>query len=121
MIDLRSDTVTKPTAQMRKLREAAEVGDDVYGEDLKISNILRINYGNFGKSFEIFDVKCQKMRDIMRQHCGDKSRIVNIFSRDIVFENEIFPFGKNVRYVIINGKKTLKFSDLIFGFINRQT
>jgi threonine aldolase len=33
MIDLRSDTVTKPTAAMRKAMFEAEVGDDVYGED----------------------------------------------------------------------------------------
>ncbi|MBN8714833.1 MAG: low-specificity L-threonine aldolase [Xanthomonadales bacterium] len=33
MIDLRSDTVTRPTAAMRAAMLAAEVGDDVYGED----------------------------------------------------------------------------------------
>jgi threonine aldolase len=33
MIDLRSDTVTRPTAAMREAIAAAEVGDDVYGED----------------------------------------------------------------------------------------
>jgi threonine aldolase len=33
MIDLRSDTVTRPTARMREAMAAAEVGDDVYGED----------------------------------------------------------------------------------------
>jgi threonine aldolase len=33
MIDLRSDTVTKPTAGMREAMAQAEVGDDVYGED----------------------------------------------------------------------------------------
>src|SRR5262252_2263504 len=33
MIDLRSDTVTKPTPAMRKAMAEAEVGDDVYGED----------------------------------------------------------------------------------------
>ena len=33
MIDLRSDTVTKPTAAMRRAMHDAEVGDDVYGED----------------------------------------------------------------------------------------
>ncbi|MCF8563286.1 low-specificity L-threonine aldolase [Alicyclobacillus tolerans] len=32
-IDLRSDTVTKPTAEMRRAMASAEVGDDVYGED----------------------------------------------------------------------------------------
>lgn len=33
MIDLRSDTVTRPTAEMRACMLSAEVGDDVYGED----------------------------------------------------------------------------------------
>ena len=33
MIDLRSDTVTKPTKKMRAAMAAADVGDDVYGED----------------------------------------------------------------------------------------
>ncbi|WP_261134130.1 low specificity L-threonine aldolase [Bacillus sp. Marseille-Q3570] len=33
MIDLRSDTITKPTEEMRKAMYEAEVGDDVYGED----------------------------------------------------------------------------------------
>ncbi|HEY2365253.1 MAG TPA: beta-eliminating lyase-related protein, partial [Polyangiaceae bacterium] len=33
MIDLRSDTVTKPTPAMREAMARAEVGDDVYGED----------------------------------------------------------------------------------------
>src|SRR5687767_6806141 len=32
-IDLRSDTVTRPTEGMRRAMAAAEVGDDVYGED----------------------------------------------------------------------------------------
>jgi len=32
-VDLRSDTVTRPTAEMRKAMAAAEVGDNVYGED----------------------------------------------------------------------------------------
>ena len=33
IIDLRSDTLTKPTPAMRAAMAAAEVGDDVYGED----------------------------------------------------------------------------------------
>ena len=32
-IDLRSDTVTKPTQEMRAAMASAEVGDDVYGDD----------------------------------------------------------------------------------------
>ena len=37
IIDLRSDTVTKPTPAMRQAMAQAEVGDDVYGEDPTIS------------------------------------------------------------------------------------
>ena len=38
-IDLRSDTVTKPTDEMRRAMAAAEVGDDVYGEDPSINEL----------------------------------------------------------------------------------
>ena len=33
LIDLRSDTVTKPTKEMRDAMAGAAVGDDVYGDD----------------------------------------------------------------------------------------
>ena len=33
MIDLRSDTVTKPIPAMRQVMAEAEVGDDVFGDD----------------------------------------------------------------------------------------
>ncbi|MCU0233269.1 MAG: aminotransferase class I/II-fold pyridoxal phosphate-dependent enzyme [Thermoanaerobaculales bacterium] len=38
-IDLRSDTVTQPTAAMRRAMAAAEVGDDVYGEDPTVNRL----------------------------------------------------------------------------------
>ena len=40
ILDLRSDTFTKPTAEMRKLMAEAEVGDDVFGEDPTV-NLLQ--------------------------------------------------------------------------------
>lgn len=39
MIDLRSDTVTKPTLAMRQAMAEAEVGDDVYGEDPTVNRL----------------------------------------------------------------------------------
>jgi threonine aldolase len=39
IVDLRSDTVTQPTAAMRGAMAAAEVGDDVYGEDPTVSRL----------------------------------------------------------------------------------
>lgn len=54
MIDLRSDTVTKPTAEMRRAMAAAEVGDDVYGEDPTV-NLLQLKAAEiFGKEAALF-------------------------------------------------------------------
>ena len=39
MIDLRSDTITRPTPSMRRAMAAAEVGDDVYGEDPTVNRL----------------------------------------------------------------------------------
>jgi threonine aldolase len=39
LIDLRSDTVTKPTPAMRRAMAEAEVGDDVYGEDPTVNRL----------------------------------------------------------------------------------
>ncbi len=37
MIDFRSDTVTRPTQEMREAMARAEVGDDVYGDDPSVN------------------------------------------------------------------------------------
>src|SRR5437667_10508906 len=39
VVDLRSDTVTRPTAEMRQAMATAEVGDDVYGEDPTVNKL----------------------------------------------------------------------------------
>jgi threonine aldolase len=39
IVDLRSDTVTRPTAEMRAAMASAEVGDDVYGEDPTVNRL----------------------------------------------------------------------------------
>ncbi|KUK03493.1 MAG: L-threonine aldolase [Thermotoga sp. 50_1627] len=54
MIDLRSDTVTKPTAEMRKAMAEAEVGDDVYGEDPTVNRLEELAAKMFGKEAALF-------------------------------------------------------------------
>jgi threonine aldolase len=54
MIDLRSDTVTKPTAAMRKAMAEAEVGDDVYGEDPTVNLLQERAAEIFGKEAALF-------------------------------------------------------------------
>jgi len=54
MIDLRSDTVTKPTEEMRKAMAQAEVGDDVYGEDPTVNELEKLAAKIFGKEDALF-------------------------------------------------------------------
>ena len=53
-VDLRSDTVTKPTAEMRRAMAEAEVGDDVYGEDPTINRLEHLAAEIFGREAAIF-------------------------------------------------------------------
>jgi threonine aldolase len=54
LIDLRSDTVTKPTPAMRKAMAEAQVGDDVFGEDPTV-NLLQEKVANLlGKEAALF-------------------------------------------------------------------
>lgn len=54
VIDLRSDTVTQPTAAMRQAMARAEVGDDVYGEDPTVGELERRAAQMFHKEAAIF-------------------------------------------------------------------
>jgi threonine aldolase len=53
-IDLRSDTVTRPTPAMRNAMAAASVGDDVYGEDPTVIALERRVAGLLGKEAALF-------------------------------------------------------------------
>ncbi|HLT60986.1 MAG TPA: GntG family PLP-dependent aldolase [Microlunatus sp.] len=54
MIDLRSDTVTRPTDAMRTAMARAEVGDDVYGEDPTVRRLEERVAGLFGHEAALF-------------------------------------------------------------------
>ena len=54
MIDLRSDTVTKPTPEMRQAMFTADVGDDVYGEDPTVNRLEERAAAIFGKEAALF-------------------------------------------------------------------
>jgi len=54
IVDLRSDTVTRPTAEMRRAMAEAEVGDDVYGEDPTVNRLENRAAEIFGKEAALF-------------------------------------------------------------------
>jgi threonine aldolase len=54
IIDLRSDTVTKPSAAMLEAMMNAEVGDDVYGEDPTVNKLQQLSSDMFGMEAGLF-------------------------------------------------------------------
>ena len=53
-IDLRSDTVTQPTQQMREAMFNAQVGDDVYGDDPTMNELEKKAAEMLGKEAALF-------------------------------------------------------------------
>jgi threonine aldolase len=54
LIDLRSDTVTKPSAEMRRVMAEAEVGDDVFGDDPTVNKLQEKVSDMLGKEAALF-------------------------------------------------------------------
>lgn len=71
IIDLRSDTVTKPTAEMRQAMANAEVGDDVHGEDPTVNSLQEMSAEILGKEAGLF-VASGTMANLVAvlTHCG---------------------------------------------------
>jgi len=71
MIDLRSDTVTRPTATMRAAMSAAEVGDDVFGDDPNVNALQERIAGLLGKEAALFvPTGTQSNLCGLMAHCG---------------------------------------------------
>jgi len=70
-VDLRSDTVTKPSAKMREAMAKAEVGDDVYREDPTVRTLERETAAALGKEEALF-VASGSMGNLVSvlAHCG---------------------------------------------------
>ncbi|MBW7886275.1 MAG: low-specificity L-threonine aldolase [Caldilineaceae bacterium] len=70
-IDLRSDTVTKPTPAMRQAMFDAPVGDDVYGEDPTVNRLEELVAAKLGKEAALF-VSSGTMGNLVSvmSHCG---------------------------------------------------
>jgi threonine aldolase len=77
MIDLRSDTVTKPTPGMLAAMMAAEVGDDVFGEDPTVNALELRTAAMFGKEAGLFVPTGTMANQIaVRVHCRPQDEIL---------------------------------------------
>lgn len=101
MIDLRSDTLTKPTEGMRAAMASAEVGDDVYGEDPTVRRLEERVAALFGKQDALFtptgsmanvlavaalagpgqEVLCESRAHIVRAELGAHGALTGITTR----------------------------------------
>lgn len=76
MIDLRSDTVTKPTEPMRKVMATSEVGDDVFAEDPSVNRLQEYVAHLFGKEAALFVPSGTMGNQIclaLHSHAGDEA------------------------------------------------
>jgi threonine aldolase len=100
-IDLRSDTLTRPTDAMRRAMTEAEVGDDVYGEDPTVVALQQRVAGMFGKEDALFtptgsmanvlavaslvqagqEVLCEASAHIVRAELGAHGALTGITTR----------------------------------------
>ncbi|MGC9469493.1 MAG: low-specificity L-threonine aldolase [Anaerolineae bacterium] len=77
LVDLRSDTVTKPTEEMRRAMAEAPVGDDVYGEDPTVNRLQTLAAERMGKEAALF-VPSGTMGNLasLLAHCGRGDEVI---------------------------------------------
>lgn len=77
IVDLRSDTVTRPTPAMRKAMAEAEVGDDVFGDDPTVNRLEALAATRMGKEAGLF-VPSGTMGNLaaVLAHCGRGDEVI---------------------------------------------
>lgn len=88
-IDLRSDTVTLPTPQMREAMAKAELGDDVFGEDPTVNRLEEMAAARMNKEAALF-VASGTMGNLVAllSHCGRGDEVI-LGAQAHTFINEV--------------------------------
>jgi threonine aldolase len=93
MIDLRSDTVTRPTHEMRSAMAAAEVGDDVYGEDPTVNRLQERAAEIFEKEAALFVPSgCMGNQIAVKVHTRPGDEVI-IEDRGHIYQHEMGAVG----------------------------
>ena len=74
VIDLRSDTVTKPSAEMRAAIASAPVGDDVYSDDPTVNSLEERVAEMFGKEASVFTPSGSLANQLEFEHLSHPAR-----------------------------------------------
>lgn len=105
MIDLRSDTVTRPTPAMREVMARAAVGDDVYGEDPTINELERRAAELTGKEAALYvpsGSQANLIAEMLNVRRGDEI-ITGAVSHCIAYEVGAGAAIAGVQYQVIEG------------------
>src|SRR5678815_5749260 len=77
IVDLRSDTVTRPSAGMRKAMHDADVGDDVFGDDPTVNRLQEHAAALFGfEAALLFPTGTQSNLAALMSHCGRGEEVI---------------------------------------------
>ncbi|MBN2105545.1 low-specificity L-threonine aldolase [bacterium] len=123
MIDLRSDTVTRPTPSMREAMEKADVGDDVFGEDPTINQLQEKVAAITGKEDGLFVASGTMANQVsIKTHTqpGDEI-ILETGSHIFHYESGAPAFLSGVQLQTINGKHGVITSKQIEAVIRPQS
>lgn len=119
MIDLRSDTVTKPTEEMRKAAYLAIVGDDVYGEDPTVNQLEEKAAEILGKEAALFVTSGTQGNQIaVLTHCRPGNEIIlEEESHIFYYESGAVSAFAGVQTRTIKGNRGAMSPDLVEGAI----
>ena len=115
IVDLRSDTVTKPSAAMRRAMADAEVGDDGYGEDPTVNRLEQTFAERVGKEAAVFVPSGTMGNQIALRLLGVPGTAV-VAGRSqhvVVFENGAAAMNASVQWHTVDDSRgELGFSDV---------
>jgi threonine aldolase len=117
-IDLRSDTVTRPTAGMRQAMAEAEVGDDVYGEDPTVNRLQARAAQLLGKEAALFVPSGSMANQIaLKLHCqpGDEV-IIGEGSHNYLYEAGAAGAIAGVQFAIVGQGGLFRGADVAAAF-----
>ena len=120
MIDLRSDTITKPSAKMLDVMLNAKVGDDVYGEDPTVKKLESFIANYFGmEQAMFFPSGTMANQTAIKLHTNPGDQVIaHEYSHVYNYEGGGASFNSGVSFKLLKGEKGFFSSDQISDAIN---
>ncbi len=120
IIDLRSDTVTKPTQEMLEFMMSAKVGDDVFREDPTVNELEQRLANMFGKSKALFFPSGTMANQVaLKLHTNPGDQVIcDKYAHIYNYESGGASFNSGVSCRLINGDRGMFNADQVLDVIN---